>query len=76
MVNCLSSYSQTFELEYYIRLALETGELSPGMEASIQRAIACNQLTPRDAKLLQLLKDAINDGCIRRIHHSMPTQYE
>jgi hypothetical protein len=54
-------------IEACIRSALETGELLPGVESQIQKIQFSSELTEKDICLLQLLQDAIQSGCIRRL---------
>ncbi|MBE9177336.1 hypothetical protein IQ268_01950 [Oculatella sp. LEGE 06141] len=54
-------------LEYCVRSALAVGELSPAVESHIKRIVVDGNLTPRDRTLLDILRDAIQDGCVRRI---------
>jgi hypothetical protein len=54
---------KTQTLENCIRIALEAGELSSSLEAQIQ-SLTTGTLSETQRKLLQLLEDAIRDGCI------------
>lgn len=54
-------------LESHIRTALEIGELSPGLETTIRAWANRYILTERDQTLLQILQDAIESGCVRRV---------
>jgi hypothetical protein len=54
-------------LEFCIRNALATGELSPATNAYIQQVSSTTNLTRRDRTLLAILKDAIRDGCVQQI---------
>jgi hypothetical protein len=58
--------THTHSLEEGIRCALVLGELSPGAEAHI-RHLATTSKSHHDQRLLALLQDAIQDGCIRRV---------
>jgi hypothetical protein len=63
----LSNHLETNNLEFWIRSALTFGELPPSVEAKIQHLIQTDQLSAHDRTLLEILRDAIQDGCIRRI---------
>lgn len=70
MVSALDSSSNYLEfdpLEACVRTALELGELSPGLEAQIKHWAVRKPLSERDLKLLDLLQDALEDGCICRV---------
>lgn len=54
-------------LEACIRTALELRELSPGLESHIRDWANRHPLSEQDQTLLQLLQDAIDAGCIRRV---------
>ncbi|MGG6293136.1 hypothetical protein ACQ4M4_01830 [Leptolyngbya sp. AN02str] len=56
--------SITQELESCIRSALDAGELTPSAQQRIQDLVDCSELTQRDHALLDLLNDAIADGCV------------
>jgi hypothetical protein len=65
----LNSPTPHFDLEVCIRCSLETGELTPGMAAHIHGLATQPSLSKRDRTLLQLLEDALQSGCIRRVGH-------
>jgi hypothetical protein len=54
------------DLEFCVRNALATGELSPATHAYIQQVSSTAHLTRRDRTLLAILKDAIRDGCVQQ----------
>jgi hypothetical protein len=54
-------------LEFCIRAALELGELTPALDKQINEWIAKGRLSMRDRTMLNILQDAIQDGCIRRV---------
>jgi len=66
-MNPPSSDPMLISIEACIRSALETGELLPGVESQIQKIQFSSELTEKDICLLQLLQDAIQSGCIRRL---------
>lgn len=55
-------------LELCIRAAFASSELMPGTERYIQSVAQETALSQRDRALLSLLYDALQDGCIRRVH--------
>jgi hypothetical protein len=56
--------SQDLSLEACIRMALESGELSSSLKAQIN-SLTQEAVTAREQVLLQILQDAIQDGCIQ-----------
>jgi hypothetical protein len=54
-------------IEFYIRYALAFGELSTQAEAEIHRLATQGEASPRECTLLAVLRDAIQDGCVRRV---------
>ncbi|WAL62582.1 hypothetical protein [Thermocoleostomius sinensis] len=62
-----SSQSNVTSLECCIRTALELGELSPGLELQIKQWETQRHLSDYDRTLLTILREAIEEGCIRRI---------
>jgi hypothetical protein len=58
-----SSNAPTQSLEDCIRFALEQGQLSPALRRRID-ILARRGMTAREQTLLQILQDAIQDGCI------------
>jgi hypothetical protein len=66
-VSMLNSYRPTQRqdqsLEECIRTALELGELSSALKARIS-TLSQAGVTDREQVLLQILQDAIQDGCI------------
>jgi hypothetical protein len=64
----LNSYRPTQcqdqSLEECIRMALEMGELSSALKARIND-LSQADMTDREQVLLQILQDAIQDGCIQ-----------
>lgn len=70
MLSTLNTSSNCLEfdpLETCVRTALELGELSPGLETQIKHWASRRQLSERDRKLLMILQDAVEDGCICRV---------
>lgn len=65
MTPLFSPYSSQSQLEECIRSALETGFLPPGMAAYACHLLAEPTLSDRDRTLLQILHDAIEDGCVQ-----------
>lgn len=63
-VTMLNPNSRNQSLEDCIRTALEIGELPPVLNQQIQ-SLTRGYLSEREQKLLQLLEDAIQDGCIQ-----------
>jgi hypothetical protein len=61
----LNSYRPTQDqsLEACIRMALESGQLSAALKAQIH-ALTQNGISAREEVLIQILQDAIQDGCI------------
>jgi hypothetical protein len=62
-----SNYLEFDPLEACVRTALELGELSPGLENQIKHWATRRQLSEYDRQLLEILQDAIEDGCICRV---------
>lgn len=54
-------------LECCVRTALESGELSPGLELQVKHWETHCALSERDRTLLKILHGAIEEGCIRRV---------
>lgn len=54
-------------LEACVRTALEIGELSPGLEAQIKHWATRQCISDHDRQLLEILQDALEDGCICRV---------
>jgi hypothetical protein len=65
MTNRLVEFEPSLEL--CIRTALTLNELMPGTERYIQSVVQQTALSQRDRALLDLLYDALQDGCIRRV---------
>lgn len=65
--NPAENNSQNNFLESQVRTALDSGELSPGLEVQIRAWASRYTLSERDRTLLQILQDAIESGCIRRV---------
>lgn len=66
----LQSSNPDANLEFCVRNALATGELSPATYAYIQQltgTAGTANLTRRDRTLLAILKDAIQDGCVQQV---------
>lgn len=63
--NSILSKLRAASLEDQIRTALDTGELSTVVEAQIKSLSATGDLSEQEQTLLQILHDAIQDGCIR-----------
>lgn len=62
-----SNYLEFNPLEACVRMALEIGELSPGLEAQIKDWTTRKRLSDHDRQLLEILQDALEDGCICRV---------
>jgi hypothetical protein len=62
------------DLEFCVRNALATGELSPATSAYIQQVRGTSNLTRRDRTLLAILQDAIQEGCVQPIAPQLSTQ--
>ncbi|NJL22322.1 MAG: hypothetical protein HC895_18315 [Leptolyngbyaceae cyanobacterium SM1_3_5] len=60
---------QTKSLEAWVRTAIAFGELSPAAEAHINHIVA-EGVSEVDRRLLALLNDAIQAGCVRRVYPS------
>lgn len=56
-------------LEAWVRTAIAFGELSPAAEAHINQIVA-QGVGEVDRRLLALLNDAIQAGCVRRVYPS------
>jgi hypothetical protein len=63
MLNSPQGNAPTQSLEDCIRFALEQGRLSPALRRRIE-ILARRGTTGQEQTLLQLLQDAIQDGCI------------
>jgi len=63
----LRDSSPDANLEFCVRNALATGELSPATSAYIQQVSGISNLTRRDRTLLAILQDAIQEGCVQRV---------
>ncbi|NJR59150.1 MAG: hypothetical protein HC769_10035 [Cyanobacteria bacterium CRU_2_1] len=73
MIATLNSSDRTeILLESYIRTAVELGEITPAMEAQIKKFAERGNLSDRNQRLLQILHDALQDGCIQRVTHRSP----
>ena len=55
--------SNARDLKSLVRMAVQTGELAPGVAAQIS-SYQNGKLTCEDRRLLAILNDAIADGCI------------
>ncbi|NJN57443.1 MAG: hypothetical protein HC879_08035 [Leptolyngbyaceae cyanobacterium SL_5_9] len=62
------------DLEFCVRNALATGELSPAISAYIQQVRGTSNLTRRDRTLLAILQDAVQEGCVQPIDPQSSTQ--
>lgn len=60
---------QARSLEPWVRTAIAFGELSPAAEAHINQIVA-QGVSEVDRRLLSLLNDAIQAGCVRRVYPS------
>jgi hypothetical protein len=69
-----NNYIEMNNIEAYVRNALTFKELSPGAEAQINQLKASGNLSVRELTLLAILRDAIQDGCIRRVEVSKCSQ--
>lgn len=56
-------------LEAWVRTAIAFGELSPAAEAHINQIVA-QGVSEVERRLLALLNDAIQAGCVRRVYPS------
>ncbi|NJR66012.1 MAG: hypothetical protein HC772_12945 [Leptolyngbyaceae cyanobacterium CRU_2_3] len=61
------SHFQSDSIEHIVRLALELGELSPGAAMKVQRLMQAGAIAERDYRLIQLLRDAIQDGYVQQV---------
>ncbi|NJL36873.1 MAG: hypothetical protein HC840_05325 [Leptolyngbyaceae cyanobacterium RM2_2_4] len=61
-------------LEFCVRNALATGELSPATSAYVRQVRDMSNLTRRDRTLLAILQDAIQEGCVQPIEPQSSTQ--
>lgn len=55
------------DLEVLVRTALHHGELSPGVARAISTYQAKPRLTATEKRQLEILDQAIKDGCIVRV---------
>ncbi|MDJ0706794.1 MAG: hypothetical protein QNJ46_26275 [Leptolyngbyaceae cyanobacterium MO_188.B28] len=67
MLNLSDNALNAASIESIVRTALSLGELFPGAEAQIERNLQHDNLSATDYRMLAILKDAIADGCVRRI---------
>lgn len=67
MVNTLREDTTTDDLESFVRKTLAFGEISTAAEAKLNHLARQGNVSPRDEMLLAILRDAIQDGCIRRV---------
>ncbi len=70
--NQVSQEQQQHSIESLVRAALSIGELSPAAEIEINNLVVRGNLSTLDCTMLAILRDAIQDGCIRRLD---PTRY-
>ncbi len=61
------SVSPLTSLESCIRKSLAFGKLSSSTEAQINALVLEGQLSSRDYTLLAILRDALQDGAVRRV---------
>ena len=72
MFNLTDITSATTSLELLVRTALTFGELSPGVEAAIDRVLDGGSLTDREVRLMAILQDAIVNGDVKQVGASNP----
>ena len=72
MFNLTDIISANPNLEFLVRTALTFGELSPGVEAAIDRVFDESTLTDRDIRLMMILQDAIANGDVKRVRVDVP----
>ncbi|MBD2091314.1 hypothetical protein H6F67_15820 [Microcoleus sp. FACHB-1515] len=60
---------QAQSLEAWVRTAIAFGELSPAAEAHLNHIVA-EGVSEVERRLLALLNDAIQAGCVRRVYPS------
>lgn len=70
MFNLTDITSAHPSLELLVRTALKFGELSPGVEAAIDRVLDGNVLTDREVRLMAILQDAIANGDVKPVRVS------
>ncbi|MCG8367392.1 MAG: hypothetical protein MJA27_29160 [Pseudanabaenales cyanobacterium] len=70
MFNLTDITSAHPSLEFLVRTALTFGELSPGVEAAIDRVLDGNVLTDREVRLMAILQDAIANGDVKPVRVS------
>ncbi len=66
MAKSVSFKSHSRDLEALVRMAVQTGELAPGLAAQIY-SYRTGQVTCEERRLLAILDDAIAAGCITNL---------